>query len=159
MSAATQLRDALFRPTNLHQRIVPKIVVVDRILVAAGDRRDARRHHLDHLVLDMVGIAAVQHRLREPRAHTSRSDSRSNSAPPLEDCFLRRTAGRSTKQRIVGHGGCGTGLIREATRWNNDLLRESAAFRQSPRKKFQASCIIRASLAARSIELTHREAQ
>jgi hypothetical protein len=28
-------------------------------------------------------------------------------------------------------------LIREATRWNNDLLRESAAFRQSRRKTFQ----------------------
>jgi hypothetical protein len=55
---------------NFHQRIVPKIVVVDRILVAAGDRRDARRHHLDHLVLDMVGIAAVRHRLRQPPAHT-----------------------------------------------------------------------------------------
>jgi hypothetical protein len=27
-------------------------------------------------------------------------------------------------------------LICEATGWNNDLLRESAAFRQSPRKIF-----------------------
>jgi hypothetical protein len=44
---------------------------------------------------------------------------------------------RERKQRIVGHGGCGAGLIREATRWNNDLLRESAAFRQSRRKNFQ----------------------
>jgi hypothetical protein len=41
------------------------------------------------------------------------------------------------EQRIVGHGGCGTGLIREATRWNNDLLRESPAFRQSRRKNLQ----------------------
>jgi hypothetical protein len=44
------------------------------------------------------------------------------------------------KQRIVGHDGCGTRLIREATRWNNDLLRESAALRQSHRKNFQRSC-------------------
>jgi hypothetical protein len=31
------------------------------------------------------------------------------------------------KRRIVGHGGCGGGLIREATRPNTDLLRESAS--------------------------------
>jgi hypothetical protein len=51
--------------------------------------------------------------------------------------FLAADGGQiERKQRIVGHGGCGTRLIREATRWNNDLLRESAAFRQSPRKIF-----------------------
>jgi hypothetical protein len=31
------------------------------------------------------------------------------------------------KQRIVGHGGCGGGLIRDATCLDNDLLRESLA--------------------------------
>jgi hypothetical protein len=41
------------------------------------------------------------------------------------------------KQRIVGHGRCGAGLIREATRSKNELLRESAAFRQSRRKIVQ----------------------
>jgi hypothetical protein len=41
------------------------------------------------------------------------------------------------KRRIVVQGRCGGGLIREATRWNNELLRESAAFRQSRRKIFQ----------------------
>jgi len=40
------------------------------------------------------------------------------------------------KQRIVGHGGCGGGLIREATCRNNDLPRESAASRHGRRKKF-----------------------
>jgi hypothetical protein len=35
------------------------------------------------------------------------------------------------KQRIVGHGGCGAGLIREATGRANDLLRESASSRHS----------------------------
>jgi len=38
------------------------------------------------------------------------------------------------KQRILGHGGCGAGLIREATRRSNDLLRESASSRHSRRK-------------------------
>jgi hypothetical protein len=38
------------------------------------------------------------------------------------------------KQRIVGHGGCGTGLIRKATRRSNDLLRESASSRHSRNK-------------------------
>jgi hypothetical protein len=39
------------------------------------------------------------------------------------------------KQRILGHGGCGAGLIREATRRSNDLLRVSAS-------KLLSSCII-----------------
>ncbi len=38
------------------------------------------------------------------------------------------------KRRIVGHGGCGGGLIREATCLDNDLLRESAAQHHSRRK-------------------------
>jgi hypothetical protein len=38
------------------------------------------------------------------------------------------------KQRILGHGGCGAGLIREATRRSNGLLRESASSRHNRRK-------------------------
>jgi hypothetical protein len=38
------------------------------------------------------------------------------------------------KQRIVDHGGCGIELIREATRPNTDLLRESLTSRHSRRK-------------------------
>jgi hypothetical protein len=38
------------------------------------------------------------------------------------------------KQLIVSHGGCGAGLIREATCRSNDLLRESASSRNSRRK-------------------------
>ena len=33
------------------------------------------------------------------------------------------------KRRIVGHGGCGARLIRDATCLDNDLLRESLALR------------------------------
>jgi hypothetical protein len=52
--------------------------------------------------------------------------------------FLATDGGQiERKQRIVGHGRCGAGLIREATPWNNEFLRESAAFRQSRRKTFQ----------------------
>ena len=52
--------------------------------------------------------------------------------------FLAADGGQiERKQRIVGHGGGGTGLMREVTRWSNDLLRELAAFRQSRRKTFQ----------------------
>jgi hypothetical protein len=35
------------------------------------------------------------------------------------------------KQLIVGHGGCGARLIRDATCLDNDLLRESLACRHS----------------------------
>jgi hypothetical protein len=38
------------------------------------------------------------------------------------------------KQRIVGHDGCGVRLIREATRLNNSLLRESPLLRHRRRK-------------------------
>jgi hypothetical protein len=42
------------------------------------------------------------------------------------------------KRRIVGHGGCGAGLIREATCRNNDLLRESRPLRHRRRKNSHA---------------------
>jgi hypothetical protein len=38
------------------------------------------------------------------------------------------------KRRIVGHGGCGAGLIRKALCLDNDLLRESRSWRYSRRK-------------------------
>jgi ABC-type Mn2+/Zn2+ transport system ATPase subunit len=50
---------------DLHQRIVPQPIEIDGILVPAGNRRDARRHHLEHRVLDAVGIAAIRHRFRK----------------------------------------------------------------------------------------------
>jgi hypothetical protein len=45
-----QWRAACRTATNrdLHEWIVPQPVEVDGILVAAGDRRDARHHHLEH---------------------------------------------------------------------------------------------------------------
>jgi hypothetical protein len=50
-SAPDQRRAALRTPAdrNLHQRIVPKIVLVDRILVAAGNRRDGGTCHSPHV--------------------------------------------------------------------------------------------------------------
>jgi hypothetical protein len=37
------------------------------------------------------------------------------------------------EQRIVRHGGCGAGLIREATRGNTTLLCESGTFHRNLR--------------------------
>jgi hypothetical protein len=37
---------------DVHQRIVPQPVEVDRILAPASDRRSARHHHLEHRGLD-----------------------------------------------------------------------------------------------------------
>ena len=53
---------------DLHQRIMPQPVEVDGVLVAAGDRRDARHHHLEHLVTDAARIAAIRHRIGKPPA-------------------------------------------------------------------------------------------
>ncbi len=137
-----QRRAALRTATdrNLHQRIVPKIVVIDRILVAAGDRNDARRHHLDHLVLDMVGIAAVRHRLRQPPTRTDitlrlpqqqcTAIGRLIAAFEIDGEFLAADRWQvERKRRIVGHSGCGAGLIREATPGHTSLLCESGTFR------------------------------
>ena len=110
------------------------------MLSTAGDRRDARRHHLDHLVLDMAGIAAVRHRLREPPAHTNitlrlpqqqcTAIGRLIAALEIDGEFLATNGGQiERKRRIVSHSGCGAGLIREATRGNTNLLRESGTFR------------------------------
>jgi hypothetical protein len=115
-----------------------------RSLVAVGDRRSTRHHHFEHRVSHPIRFAAIGHRVRKTPAHTELAPaSRTSSRPPLEDwlpplkstvSFLRQTAGRSKgKQRIVGHGGCGARLMREALCQSNDLLRESAAsWPQSP---------------------------
>jgi hypothetical protein len=132
---------------HLHQRIVPQPVEVDGILVPASDRRGARHHHLEHCVLDAIRIAAIRHRLRKPPAHTKLAlrlpqqqqtgIGRLGAAIKIDCEFLAADGWQvEGKQRIVGHGGCGGGLIREATCRNNDLPRESAASRHSRRKKF-----------------------
>jgi hypothetical protein len=54
---------------DLHQRIMPQPVKVDGIFVAAGNRRDPRHHHFEHLVPDAARIAAIRHRIGEPPAH------------------------------------------------------------------------------------------
>ena len=113
--------------------------------MAAGDRRDTRHHHLEHRVPDAVRIAAIRHRFRKPPAHPElalRLPQQQQAAigglvaAVKIDCEFLAADGWQVegKRRIVGHGGCGAGLIREATRRNTDLLRESAAFRHSRRK-------------------------
>jgi hypothetical protein len=69
----------------------------------------------------MVGIAAVRHRPREPPAHTDitlrlpqqqcTAVGRLIAAFEIDAEFLAADGGQiERKQRIVGHGGCGTGL-------------------------------------------------
>jgi hypothetical protein len=130
---------------DLHQRIVAKPIEIVRILVAARDRRAARHHHLEHRVPDAVRIAAIRHRFRKPPAHPELalgfSQQQQTSIGRLVttlkiNCELLAVHRWQVEgeQRIVGHGGCGTGLIREATRRSNDLLCESASSRHSRRK-------------------------
>ena len=117
---------------DLHQRIVAQPVEVDRILVTASDRRGARHHHLKHRVADAIAIASIRHRLRQPSANTKpalRLAQQQQSgigrliAAGKIDCeFLAAHRWQvEGKQRIVSHGGCGAGLIREATCRNNNL--------------------------------------
>jgi hypothetical protein len=48
---------------------MPQPVEVDGILVAARNRRDARRHHLKNRVPDAARVAAIRHRIGKPPAH------------------------------------------------------------------------------------------
>jgi hypothetical protein len=48
---------------------MPQPIEVDGILMAAGDRRDARHHHLEHIVPNAARIAVIRHRIGKPRAH------------------------------------------------------------------------------------------
>jgi hypothetical protein len=54
---------------NLHQRVMPQPIQVDGILVAAGDRTDARHHHFEHGVPDAARFAPIRHRIGKPPAH------------------------------------------------------------------------------------------
>ena len=127
---------------NLHERIVPQPIEVDGILVSARDRRHALHHHLEHGVPDAIRIAAIRHRIGEPTAHTELA----LRLPEQQQAAVRRLVAAlkihceflaadtwkvKGKRRIVGHGGCGARLIRDATRLDTDLLRESLALRHS----------------------------
>ena len=112
---------------KLHQRIVPQPVEVDGILVAAGDRRDARHHHLEHRVPDAVRIAPIRHRIGKPPAHPElalrlpqqqQAAIRGLVAAVKIHCeFLAANSWQvEGKRRIVGHGGCGARLIHDAIR-------------------------------------------
>jgi hypothetical protein len=125
---------------DLHERIVPQPVEVDRILVPAGDRRGARHHHLEHRVTGAVPIATIRHRVGKPPAHTELAlrlpqqqqagIGRLAAALKIHRKFLAPDRWKVEGQRCsVNHGGCGARLIRDAIRLNTDLLRESLALR------------------------------
>ena len=128
---------------------MPQPVEVDGILVPAGDRRDARHHHLEHRVPDTVGIAAIRHRFRKPPTYTKPALRLTQqqqtgigglvAAGKIHGEFFAADGWQvEGKRHIVGHGGCGARLIREATCLDNDLLRESAASRHSRRKNLHS---------------------
>ena len=111
---------------DLHQRIMPQPVEVDGILVAAGNRRDPRHHHLEHLVTDAARIAPIRHRIGKPPAHAElalrlpqqqQTAIRGLVAAVKIDCeFLAMDRWQVEGKRCsVGHGGCGARLIRDAT--------------------------------------------
>jgi hypothetical protein len=66
-ASGAPLRTATYR--DLHQRVMPQPVEVDGILVAAGDRTNARHHHFEHLVADTGRIAPIRHRIGKPPAN------------------------------------------------------------------------------------------
>jgi hypothetical protein len=107
---------------DLHQRIVPQPVKVDRILVSARDRGHALHNHLEHLMQDAVRIPAIRHRRRKPPAHTKLAlrlaqqqqtgIGRLGAAVKIYCEFLALDGWQvEGERRIVGHGGCGAGLI------------------------------------------------
>jgi hypothetical protein len=86
------------------------------ILVTAGDRRDARHHHFEHLVPDAARIAAIRHRIGKPPAHPKlalglpqeqQTAVRGLAAAVKIDCeFLAMNRWQlKRKQRIVVYGG------------------------------------------------------
>ena len=112
---------------HLHQRIMPQPVEVDGILVAARDRRDARRHHLENRVPDAARIAAIRHRIGKPPAHPElalrlpqqqKTAVRRLIAAVKIDCeFLAPDRWQVEGKRCsVGHGGCGARLMHDAIR-------------------------------------------
>ena len=116
---------------NLHQRIMPQPVEVDGILVAARDRRDARRHQLENLVPDAARIAAIRHRSGKPPAHPElalrlsqqqKTAVRRLIAAVKIDCELLAPDRWKIegKRCSVGHGGCGGPRVHEAVRLNTD---------------------------------------
>ena len=117
-------------------------IEVVSILVAAGNRRHPRHQHFEHRMSDATLIAPIRHGVRKPPAHTDRALRLSQqqeaaigglvAAVKINCEFLAADRWKvEGKRRIVGHGGCGARLIRDATCLENDLLRESLACRHS----------------------------
>ena len=103
---------------EFHQRVVPQPVEVDGVL----------------RVPDTGRIAAIRHRISKPSAYTKlalRSPQQQQAAirglvTTLKIYCEFLASDRWQVKRKHGHGGCGAGLIREATCLDNDLLCESA---------------------------------
>jgi hypothetical protein len=121
---------------------MPQPVQVDGIFMAAGNRRDPRRHQFKHSVPDTAQISALRHRIGKPPAYPKlafrlpqqqQAAVRRLVAAVKIDCeFLAMHRWQiEGKHSIVGHGGCGARLIRDATCLDNNLLRESLVPRHS----------------------------
>ena len=133
----TGLRTAADR--NLHQRIMPQPVEVDGVLVAARNRRrpapspSRTSRARMRLASRRSGIASASRRAHpEPALRLSQQQKtavrRLIAAVKINCEFLAPDRWQvEGKQRIVGHGGCGAGLMHDAIRSNTDLLRESLA--------------------------------
>jgi hypothetical protein len=115
--------------SKLHQGIMTQPIEVVSILVAAGNRRYPRHHHFEHLVSDATRIASIRHGVRNPPAHTERAllfpqqqqaaVGTLATAVKINCDFLAADGWKvNGKRRIVSHGGCGAGWIREATPGN-----------------------------------------
>ena len=117
---------------HFHQRIVAQPVEVVGIFMPAGDRGGARHHQLEHRVADAAGVAPIGHRRGQPPADTKLALGFAQQqqagvgglvAAGKIHCEFLAVDGWQVegKQCIVGHGGCGGGLIREATCPNHNL--------------------------------------
>jgi len=99
-------------------------------------------------------IAAIRHGIGEPPAHTElplglaqeeEAGSDELLPPSKSDCELLAADGWQIegKRRIVGHGGRGVALIREAPRVDSDCYVNLAHLHHSRQKIAHAWCMIR----------------
>jgi hypothetical protein len=107
---------------SLHERIMAHPVVVDGVLISAGDRHRPGGHHLEHLMQDAVRITAIRHRRRETAAHAELALSlpqqqqacvgRLVAAGKIHCEFLAADGWKvKGKRRIDGHDGCGAAAV------------------------------------------------
>ena len=135
---------------ELHQRIMPHPVEVVAVLAAAGDERGARRHQLEHLVLDTGLIPVVGHGLGEAFAHAvtalrltqeDEAGVRGLVAAVEIDCELPGSDGWKIEgeECRFGQRGCGVGVARFAIVFANELLRRLNALHHTRRATLTAA--------------------